>query len=70
MQRTIPGATPAVVRRFRDFTWLQSKLQERHKGVILPPLPEKSAVHKLQMDAAFIEMRRAALQVRGRFCFC
>ncbi|GAX81957.1 hypothetical protein CEUSTIGMA_g9385.t1 [Chlamydomonas eustigma] len=60
-----PTAPPAseVVRRFRDFSWLQYKMQERHKGVIIPPLPEKSAVQKFQMGTDFIEQRRRALQV-------
>ena len=32
-------------------------------GIIVPPLPEKSAVQKFQMTADFIEQRRRALQV-------
>jgi hypothetical protein len=56
-----PGAS--VVRRFRDFTWLQSKLQDHNKGVIVPPLPEKSTVQKMKMSNEFIELRRRALQV-------
>ena len=32
-------------------------------GIIVPPLPEKSAVQKFQMTAEFIEQRRRALQV-------
>ena len=34
-----------------------------HAGIIVPPLPEKSAVQKFQMTADFIEQRRRALQV-------
>jgi len=52
-----------VTRRFRDFSWLQQKLQERNKGIIVPALPEKSAVQKFQMSTEFIEQRRRALQV-------
>lgn len=52
-----------VVRRFRDFAWLGDKLRERHRGVIIPALPEKSAVQKYQMSTEFIETRRRALQV-------
>lgn len=32
-------------------------------GIIVPPLPEKSAVQKFQMTSEFIEQRRRALQV-------
>ncbi len=52
-----------VIRRFRDFAWLAERLAEGHKGCIVPPLPEKSAVQKWQMQADFIEERRRALQV-------
>jgi hypothetical protein len=34
-----------------------------HRGVIIPPLPEKNAVQKFQMGSEFIEDRRRALQV-------
>ncbi|GFR51023.1 hypothetical protein Agub_g13350 [Astrephomene gubernaculifera] len=52
-----------VVRRFRDFSALHDKLCERHRGHIVPPLPEKSAVGKYQMATEFIDQRRRALQV-------
>ncbi|WIA39527.1 hypothetical protein OEZ86_005618 [Tetradesmus obliquus] len=52
-----------VIRRFRDFVHLEGQLAEKHKGVILPPLPEKNAVQKFQMSQEFIEDRRRALQV-------
>lgn len=35
------------------------------QGVIVPPLPEKSAVQKYQMATEFIDTRRRALQVCG-----
>jgi sorting nexin-1/2 len=53
-----------VIRRFRDFVHLESQLAEKHRGIILPPLPEKNAVQKFQMSQEFIEDRRRALQVR------
>lgn len=53
-----------VIRRFRDFAHLESQLAEKHKGIIIPPLPEKNAVQKFQMSQEFIEERRRALQVR------
>ncbi|KAG2492390.1 hypothetical protein HYH03_009336 [Edaphochlamys debaryana] len=52
-----------VIRRFRDFAWLHDKLVEKNKGLIVPPLPEKSAVQKYQMATDFIDQRRRALQV-------
>ncbi|PNW82491.1 hypothetical protein CHLRE_06g281050v5 [Chlamydomonas reinhardtii] len=52
-----------VIRRFRDFAWLHDKLVEKNKGLIVPPLPEKSAVQKYQMSTDFIDQRRRALQV-------
>ncbi|KAL3151971.1 hypothetical protein ABBQ32_001094 [Trebouxia sp. C0010 RCD-2024] len=52
-----------VIRRFRDFAWLWQRLQNTNRGIIVPPLPEKSAVQKFQMTSEFIEQRRRALQV-------
>jgi sorting nexin-1/2 len=60
-----------VIRRFRDFVHLESQLSEKHRGIILPPLPEKNAVQKFQMSQEFIEDRRRALQVRqAAVCAC
>ncbi|KDD75574.1 hypothetical protein H632_c611p0, partial [Helicosporidium sp. ATCC 50920] len=52
-----------VIRRFRDFRWLQGRLRSENRGVIVPPLPERSVVEKYKMNAEFIETRRAALDV-------
>jgi sorting nexin-1/2 len=52
-----------VVRRYSHFAWLHEQLAAQHKGVIMPPLPEKSAVQKFQMATEFINARRRALQV-------
>ena len=54
--------TSEVVRRFSHFSWLHQKLTEKHKGCIVPALPEKSAMQKFQMSLDFIEQRRRALQ--------
>lgn len=35
-----------VVRRYRDFLLLTSILEKRYPGVIVPPVPEKSALGK------------------------
>ena len=53
----------SVIRRFRDFAWLQSRLMDRNPGIIIPPVPEKNVVAKYSFNADFIERRRAALQV-------
>lgn len=50
-----------VIRRFRDFSWLHDRLQEKHRGVVVPPLPEKDVVQKFQMSADFIERRARGL---------
>ncbi|KAL4452515.1 hypothetical protein ABPG75_008177 [Micractinium tetrahymenae] len=52
-----------VIRRFRDFTWLQKRLRREYRGVIVPALPEKSVVEKYKMTGEFVEARRAALTV-------
>ena len=46
------------------------KLGEKHRGCILPALPEKSTVQKFQMQADFLEQRRRALQVRAWPILC
>jgi sorting nexin-1/2 len=38
------GPEKIVIRRFSDFVWLHEQLAERNKGIVIPPLPEKSAV--------------------------
>ena len=50
-----------VIRRFRDFSWLHDRLREKHRGVVVPPLPEKDVVQKFQMSADFIERRARGL---------
>jgi len=52
-----------VIRRFKDFAWLKSKLEEKNPGVIVPPLPEKDVVQKFSMGMDFIERRCHALNV-------
>lgn len=33
-----------VTRRYRDFSWLASRLETEYPGAIIPPLPEKNVV--------------------------
>ena len=54
------GTSFTVVRRYRDFLWLQSELLDRYPGVIIPPLPEKREYNKF--DAFFLQYRRRGLQ--------
>ncbi len=50
------------MRRFSDFEWLITKLQEfeHYKGLIIPPLPEKKYFGNLGDD--FIDKRRYELE--------
>ena len=52
-----------VIRRFRDFSWLKSRLRSCYKGAIVPALPEKNVLEKYKMTDDFIEARRIALGV-------
>lgn len=47
------------IRRFSDFDWLQQRLGDRFRGVIVPPVPEKSVMAaKIQMSEEFLESVR------------
>lgn len=52
-----------VIRRFKDFVWLQQRLRHELRGVVVPPLPERNVLEKYKMTTEFIEQRRAALTV-------
>lgn len=49
-----------VYRRYRDVVWLHDRLCSIFPGVIIPPIPGKKLVGN--MDAEFVEARRAALE--------
>uniref|UniRef100_H3CG47 Sorting nexin 7 n=1 Tax=Tetraodon nigroviridis TaxID=99883 RepID=H3CG47_TETNG len=53
-----------VHRRYQDFLWLRSRLEESSPTLIVHPLPEKFVVKGLveRFSADFIETRRRALQ--------
>ncbi|XP_053550043.1 sorting nexin-7 [Bombina bombina] len=53
-----------VRRRYQDFLWLKSKLEDAHPTLIIPPLPEKFIVKGMveRFNDDFIETRRKALQ--------
>lgn len=50
----------SVIRRFRDFCWLETELTKAYAGVIIPPLPEKQTLGRF--DEEFIESRRRSLE--------
>jgi hypothetical protein len=64
-----PPAEFSSFRRFSDFDYLRQYLVEAHRGVVVPPLPEKKFNLKLAIsmsadhqDADFVEGRRRSLQ--------
>ncbi|XP_077513284.1 sorting nexin-4-like isoform X2 [Amblyomma americanum] len=64
-----PRKTPYIVwRRYRDFEYLHSHLQDTYRFVIIPPLPEKKVQFRWQklptdtLDPEFVERRRASLE--------
>lgn len=58
--RHYPRAEAVVHRRFSDFAWLHDRLGSAFPGTVLPPLPEKRAVGRMEED--FVVERRAALE--------
>ncbi|XP_063284411.1 sorting nexin-7 [Pelobates fuscus] len=52
-----------VRRRYQDFLWLKSRLEDAHPSLIIPPLPEKFIVKGMveRFNDEFIETRRKAL---------
>ncbi|MEE6517970.1 hypothetical protein FKM82_028606, partial [Ascaphus truei] len=52
-----------VRRRYQDFLWLKSRLEDSHPTLIIPPLPEKFIVKGMveRFNEEFIETRRKAL---------
>ncbi|KAE8610537.1 hypothetical protein XENTR_v10012161 [Xenopus tropicalis] len=52
-----------VRRRYQDFLWLKSRLEDAHPTLIIPPLPEKFIVRGMveRFTEEFIETRRKAL---------
>eukprot|EP01095_Lingulamoeba_sp_RSL-Kostka_P009556 TRINITY_DN3322_c1_g2_i2.p1 TRINITY_DN3322_c1_g2~~TRINITY_DN3322_c1_g2_i2.p1 ORF type:complete len:571 (+),score=212.34 TRINITY_DN3322_c1_g2_i2:36-1748(+) len=57
-----------IFRRYSDFVWLQDELLNNHKGIIIPPLPDKSVIqtNKLfgndRLSSAFTEYRKRELE--------
>jgi len=54
---------PSVERRFSDFIWLHDTLQQHHRGVIVPPSPDKETlIIQDRFGSDFIETRRKELE--------
>ncbi|XP_041359259.1 sorting nexin-30-like [Gigantopelta aegis] len=52
-----------VRRRYNDFLWLRQKLEETYQTHLVPPLPEKHSLKRLdRFSADFLRVRQAALQ--------
>ncbi|XP_026147765.1 sorting nexin-7 [Mastacembelus armatus] len=53
-----------VRRRYQDFLWLRSRLEESHPTLIIHPLPEKFVMRGMveRFNEDFIQTRRKALQ--------
>lgn len=65
-----PRKTAYIVwRRYRDFEYLHSHLQDTYRYVVIPPLPEKKVQFRWQklptdtLDPEFVERRRASLEM-------
>ena len=48
----------SVVRRFSDFVWVRQQLSQHHKGYIIPPLPEKRLMGRLDPDVVAARQRQ------------
>ncbi|KAH8093274.1 Vps5 C terminal like-domain-containing protein [Cristinia sonorae] len=52
----------SVLRRYSEFLWLYETLSLNNPGVVVPPVPEKTAYGFGRFDSSFVEQRRAALE--------
>ena len=51
-----------ISRRYSDFEWLVGQLINRYPGCIIPPLPEKNPLTKIDKeDPLFLETRKRGL---------
>jgi len=57
-----PGqySSDSVLRRYRDFVWLQNVLTRKYKGYLIPSLPDKSVMGRFSNE--FIAERKRALE--------
>ncbi|PVD23207.1 hypothetical protein C0Q70_16470 [Pomacea canaliculata] len=53
----------SVRRRYNDFLWLRQRLEETHATHLVPPLPEKHSLKRLdRFSTEFLRVRQKALQ--------
>ncbi|XP_048255712.1 sorting nexin-30-like [Haliotis rufescens] len=53
----------AVRRRYNDFLWLRQRLEENYQTHLVPPLPEKHTLKRMdRFSPEFLRVRQAALQ--------
>ncbi|KAK2463525.1 hypothetical protein APHAL10511_004276 [Amanita phalloides] len=57
---TFQRASFSVLRRYSDFLWLYETLCVNNPGVVVPPVPEKSALNRF--DEQFVRQRRLGLE--------
>jgi len=53
-----------VICRFSDFEWLSLELKLKYPGVIMPPLPDKNPLAKINLNETnneFLELRKRSL---------
>ncbi|XP_035827474.1 sorting nexin-30 isoform X2 [Aplysia californica] len=57
------GTEFSVRRRYNDFLWIRQRLEEKHPTHLVPPLPEKHSLKRLdRFSTEFLKVRQAALQ--------
>lgn len=58
------GVEKIVIRRYSDFEWLHDRLVEKHKGLFVPPLPDKSAVG-MSPNRAFVYLTAVIIALKS-----
>ncbi|BFZ16283.1 hypothetical protein BsWGS_19322 [Bradybaena similaris] len=57
------GSEFSVRRRYNDFLWIRQRLEEKHPTHLVPPLPEKHSLKRMdRFSNEFLKVRQAALQ--------
>eukprot|EP01127_Copromyxa_protea_P011455 TRINITY_DN2877_c0_g1_i1.p1 TRINITY_DN2877_c0_g1~~TRINITY_DN2877_c0_g1_i1.p1 ORF type:complete len:399 (-),score=131.01 TRINITY_DN2877_c0_g1_i1:86-1255(-) len=52
------GTQHLCVRRYSDFEWLQKRLEQDHKDVIVPPIPDKDAFFRFSPEVVHFRRRQ------------
>ncbi|CAL1548533.1 unnamed protein product [Lymnaea stagnalis] len=57
------GTEFSVRRRYNDFLWIRQRLEEKHPTHLVPPLPEKHSLKRMdRFSTEFLRVRQTALQ--------